>query len=63
MIIIDYLVNLRTEGKSYYTRQLALAAIKYFLKLNDIIINDVKVNRFLGEKGKTIKVYRMIRAK
>lgn len=55
MKIIEYLVELKTNGKSYLTRQLALAAIKHFLAINDVVINGAKVSRFLGEKGKTVK--------
>jgi len=55
MLIIEYLIALKDNGKSYLTRQLALAAIKHFLSINDVVINGAKVNRFLGEKGKTVK--------
>jgi site-specific recombinase XerD len=52
--LCTYLVKMDEElHLAYQTRQLALAAIKYFYEFNDITLNWKKIARFLGENRKS----------
>ena len=48
--IINYLYGMKQEGLSYSYRNLALAAIKHYHEMHDILLNWRKIARFLGER-------------
>jgi integrase len=48
--IINYLHGMKQEGLSYSYRNLALAAIKHYHEMHDILLNWRKIARFLGER-------------
>jgi integrase len=49
--IISYLVHMdQQEGLSYSYRAVALASIKHDYSMRDIILNWIKISKFLGEK-------------
>lgn len=53
--VISFLLKLEDAGMSYSSKQNAVAAIKHFYEMNDIVFNWKKINRFIGEAKKTIE--------
>jgi len=47
--IITYLISMKEEGLSYSYRNSALYAIKHYYSMNDVLLNWVKIAKFLGE--------------
>src|SRR5213080_3859945 len=47
--IIDYLLEMRNEGLSHSYRNSALFDIKHYYVMQDIVLNWVKISKFLGE--------------
>jgi len=50
--IIDFILNLRDQGKSCSAIRNYLTPIKSFYKINDIVLNDRKILKFLPEQLK-----------
>jgi len=48
--VISYLMSMKNEGLSSSYRNVALAAIKHYYEMNDILLNWKKVSRFIGEQ-------------
>ena len=53
--IIEYIRWLREKGLSWQTCVIRAAALKHFYEMNDIVLNWKKINRFVGEKTRTVK--------
>ena len=53
--IIEYIGWLREKGLSWQTCVIRAAALKHFYEMNDIVLNWKKINRFIGEKARTVK--------
>jgi integrase len=53
--IIEYIRWLREKGLSWQTCVIRAAALKHFYEMNDIVLNWKKINRFVGEKMRTVK--------
>ena len=53
--IIEYIRWLREKGLSWQTCVIRAAAMKHFYEMNDIVLNWKKINRFVGEKTRTVK--------
>ncbi len=48
-LIIEYMMQMKSEGLSYSYRNGALYAIKHYYVMNDVILNWPKISKFLGE--------------
>lgn len=53
--IIEFILHLKKEGKSYAAIRMYLAAVKAFYKINDIVLNDSKISKFLPEQKRVRK--------
>jgi integrase len=53
--IIEFIMSLRDEGKSYAAILNYLNAVKGFYKINDFILNSHKINKFMPEQIKVKK--------
>jgi integrase len=53
--IIEFIMSLRDEGKSYAAILNYLNAVKGFYKINDIVLNVHKINKFMPERIKVKK--------
>lgn len=53
--IIDFLMVLKEKGLSWQTRVIRAAALKHFYEMNDVVLNWKKINRFIGEKSRTVR--------
>jgi intergrase/recombinase len=53
--IIEFIISLRNEGKSYSAILNYLNPVKAFYKINDVILNSHKINKFLPEQVKVNK--------
>ena len=51
-LVIDYIVLLKSQKKSYSLMDMMTSAIKHFCVMNDIRIVTTKINKFKGEKAK-----------
>lgn len=47
--IISYLMQMKADGLSYSYRAVALAAVKHYYEMSDILLNWKKIGKFLGE--------------
>ena len=47
--IIEFIMSLRDEGKSYAAILNYLNAVKGFYKINDVMLNSHKINKFMPE--------------
>ena len=47
--IIEFIMSLRDQGKSYAAILNYLNAVKGFYKINDVILNSHKINKFMPE--------------
>lgn len=47
--IFDYLMQMKKEGLSSSYRNIALAAIKHYYTMNDVVLNWKKIAKFIGE--------------
>src|SRR6266516_927424 len=47
--IVDYLMQMKKEGLSSSYRNIALAAIKHYYTMNDVVLNWKKIAKFIGE--------------
>jgi integrase len=50
--IIDFILSLRDQGKSYQAIENYLDPIKAFYRINDVVLNVHKINKFLPEQVK-----------
>ena len=50
--IIEFILSLRDEGKSYYAISNYLLPIKTFYKINDVVLNGYKITKFMPERIK-----------
>jgi site-specific recombinase XerD len=48
--VISYLMSMKNDGLSSSYRNVALAAIKHYYEMNDILLNWKKISRFIGEQ-------------
>ncbi len=53
--IIEYIVNMKANGKGYSTIHNYAAAVMAFYKINDIVLNVAKINRFIPVQKKVRK--------
>jgi integrase len=53
--IIEFLIDMRNKGKGYSTIHNYISAILAFYKINDIILNTGKINKFVPENHKVRK--------
>jgi hypothetical protein len=53
--IIEFILSLRDEGKSYAAILNCLNAVKGFYKINDVMLNSHKINKFMPEQTKVNK--------
>ncbi len=53
--IIEFIMHLKQQGKSYAAIRIYLAAVKSFYKINDIFLNDSKISKFLPEQKRVRK--------
>jgi integrase len=53
--IIEFILHLKQQGKSYAAIRIYLAAVKSFYKINDIFLNDSKISKFLPEQKRVRK--------
>ena len=53
--IIEYIVNMKENGKGYSTIHNYVAAVMAFYKINDIVLNVTKINRFIPVQKKVRK--------
>jgi site-specific recombinase XerD len=53
--IIEFILHLKNKGKSYSAISNYVAPIKAFYKLNDFVLNDRKISRFMPEQMKRKK--------
>lgn len=53
--IIQSILHLKQQGKSYAAIRIYLAAVKSFYKINDIFLNDSKISKFLPERKRVRK--------
>lgn len=53
--IIESILHLKQQGKSYAAIRIYLAAVKSFYKINDIFLNDSKISKFLPERKRVRK--------
>src|SRR5437867_5550972 len=53
--IIEFIMTLRDEGKSYAAILNYLNAVKGFYKINDVMLNSHKINKFMPEQIKVKK--------
>ena len=53
--IIEFILHLKNKGKSYSAICNYVAPVKAFYKLNDIVMNDRKISRFMPEQTKRKK--------
>lgn len=53
--IIEFILHLKQQGKSYAAIRMYLAAVKSFYKINDIVLNDSKISKFLPEQKRVRK--------
>lgn len=51
--IIDFILSLRSSGKSYSAIRNYIVPIKSFYKINDVILNDTKISKFLPEQKRS----------
>jgi site-specific recombinase XerD len=47
--IVNYLVQMKKEGLSSSYRNIALAAVKHYYTMNDVVLNWKKIAKFIGE--------------
>jgi integrase len=45
--IIEYIVDMKSKGKGYSTIHNYAAAVLAFYKINDVVLNVTKINRFI----------------
>jgi site-specific recombinase XerD len=48
--IIEFILHLKQQGKSYAAIRIYLAAVKSFYKINDIFLNDSKISTVMQRK-------------
>ena len=53
--IIEFILHLKQQGKSYAAIRMYLASVKAFYKINDIVLNDSKISKFLPEQKRVRK--------
>jgi len=53
--IIEFILDLKQQGKSSAAIRIYLAAVKSFYKINDIFLNDSKISKFLPEQKRVRK--------
>jgi integrase len=53
--VIEFINAQRRNGLSWQTCVIRAAALKHFYEMNDITLNWKKINRFIGEKARTIQ--------
>jgi integrase len=53
--IIDFIGAQQQKGLSWQTRVIRTAALKHFYEMNDVTLNWKKINRFIGEKVRTVQ--------
>jgi integrase len=53
--IIEIILHLKQQGKSYAAIRMYLASVKAFYKINDIVLNDSKISKFLPEQKRVKK--------
>jgi integrase len=53
--IIEFILHLKQQGKSYAAIRMYLAAVKAFYRINDIVLNDSKISKFLPEQKRLRK--------
>lgn len=51
-----YIMKMREENYSYSSMKVMLSSIFLFFDINDITLNKKKINRYLGEHTKTIRI-------
>ena len=54
--IIEFIMSLRDEGKSYSAILNYLNAVKAFYKINDVMLNSHKINKFMPEPIKVNRI-------
>ena len=47
--VVDYLMKMKHDGLSSSYRNIALAAIKHYYTMNDVVLNWKKIAKFIGE--------------
>lgn len=53
--IIDFIIKLKKEGKSYAAINNYVAALKSYYQINDVVLNIKKISRFMPEQVRTRK--------
>jgi integrase len=53
--VIEFICVQKRNGLSWQTLVIRAAALKHFYEMNDMTLNWKKINRFIGEKARTIQ--------
>ena len=49
-VIIDFIISLKNNGKSYFAIHNYLSSIISFYRINDIVLNTTKISKFIPER-------------